>query len=156
MLRAAVALIPLVALTGCGGSNEPPRDASGHVRVAGTVRADHIRVGDCYDDRGGASVHGFPVVPCTRPHDNEVFFLFDASGGDYPGQDEMTQLAISGCSASAFTDYVGVALADSALRVYEVVPTKDTWVHDHDRQIICGLTARSGGKLHGSARDAAT
>jgi hypothetical protein len=155
MLRAALALTALVVVTGCAGSKEPPRDAAGHVTAAGTVRADHIRVGDCYDDQGQASVRGFPVVPCARPHDNEVFFLFDADGDAYPGPDELTQVAISGCSGNAFTAYVGTALADSALRAFEVVPTKDTWVHDHDRQIICGLTARSRGKLNGSAKDAA-
>lgn len=155
MLRVAVALTALLVVTGCGTAKEPRRDASGRITEAGTVRADHLRVGDCYDDQGKDAVAGFPVVPCVRPHDNEVFFLFDAKGNGYPGQDALTEQAITRCGGPAFTDYVGVAAEDSSRNVYEVLPTKDTWEHYHDRQIVCSLFARDRSKLTGSVKDSA-
>lgn len=118
------------------------------------VRADRIEVGDCYDDPATESLARFDVVPCEEAHDNEVFFLFDAPGDRYPGQETLTDIAATRCTGSAFTDYVGVPLDDSDLRVFYVLPTKDTWERDADRQVVCALYAKGGRPITGSARAA--
>lgn len=135
MLRAAVLALIVVA-AGCG--------------TGPGVRADRIRVGDCYQD-SGPSVERFDVVPCEEPHDNEVFLLFDAPGGRYPGKEALTDLAATRCTGEAFTRYVGVPLEQSDLRTFEVLPTRDTWERDGDREIICVLYAAAG-RVRGSAR----
>jgi hypothetical protein len=118
------------------------------------VRADRIRVGQCYDD-AAPEVQRFDVVPCDESHDNEVYFLFEAPGADYPGKEALADLAATRCTGSAFTRYVGVALEDSDLRTFEVVPSNDTWEHDADRQVVCVLHAPGGRPIVGSARKGA-
>jgi hypothetical protein len=152
LLRAAVALTAVLALGGCGAAAEAPRDASGRVTAAGSVRADHIRVGDCYDDGGSAAVGSFAVVPCSRAHDNEVFFLFAAPGDAYPGQDALAELATRRCTGDAFSSYTGTVLETSSLQAYEVLPTEDTWTHDGDREVVCVLASRDRSPLRGSVK----
>jgi hypothetical protein len=117
------------------------------------VRADRIRVGQCFDD-GPKDVQHFEVVPCGEAHDNEVFFLFDAPGAEYPGKETLTDIAAARCTGSAFTRYVGIPLEESDLRTFEVLPSQDTWEHDADRQVVCALYA-PGHPITGSARGTA-
>jgi hypothetical protein len=114
------------------------------------VRADRIAVGDCYDDPRSAEVARFDVVPCDRAHDNEVFHVFRAAGGDYPGQEALLDVAAVRCR-NAFTDYVGVPLNESDLHVFQVLPTARTWRRG-DREVVCVLYGDGGRRIIGSAR----
>jgi hypothetical protein len=134
-----------VLAVGCaaGGPSDVQRDPSGRPTQAGTVRADKLRPGDCFDDQTDQTPDGFPVVPCTRPHDNEAFFRFVVPGTDYPGQDALTDVATGRCRADPFTEYVGRPIAGSALGVFFVLPSKETWDADGDRVIVCALFVKA-------------
>lgn len=152
MLRAAVALTLLLTLVGCGDSGgDVARDAQGRVTAPGTVRADRIREGDCFDDPDGESVDGFPVVPCDEVHDNQVFHLFEVPDGEYPGQDALTRMALERCEAAPFTDWTALPLAESDLDVYAVVPSPDTWDRFDDRTVVCALFSRDRSPLRGTS-----
>lgn len=153
MLRAAVALTLLLAA--CSGSADVPdvaRDADGRPTEAGEVRADRLRVGDCFDDQDDDSPDGFPVVPCDQPHDNEVFFAFVVPGDDFPGQDALADQAAARCRDAPFTDYVGVSIDASVLRVFYVLPSQETWDRFDDRTLVCALYDEDRAPLDGSAR----
>ncbi|MCU1354172.1 MAG: hypothetical protein JWM05_3381 [Acidimicrobiales bacterium] len=153
MLRPALALIVLL-LAGCSaGGADVARDDRGQATQAGTVRADKLRAGDCFDDQDDQSPSGFPVVPCARPHANEAFFSFLVPGDGFPGQDALTEIATARCTAEPFTDYVGRAYGGSALDVFYALPSKDTWEHFSDRTIVCALFAKDLEPLTGSMAD---
>jgi hypothetical protein len=135
---AGLALLAVLAV-GCaaGGPADVQRDPSGRPTQAGTVRADKLRDGDCFDDQTDQTPEGFPVLPCTRPHDNEAFFRFVVPGDVFPGVDALTDVATDRCRGDAFTDYVGRPIAGSDLEVFFVVPSKETWEADGDRVVVC-------------------
>ena len=47
-------------------------------------------------DEGDDSIGSLPGVPCSEPHDNEVFAVFDLEMETFPG-DEMSQIAFDAC-----------------------------------------------------------
>jgi hypothetical protein len=153
-IAVAVALTTLVA-AGCGtqGPGDVERDGSGRVTAAGTVRADKLRPGDCFDDQDDQTPDGFPVVPCGRAHANEAYFRFVVPGGTYPGQAALTDEATARCRAEPFTSYVGRPVDGSALDTFYVLPSEDTWTHDGDRVVVCALFERDLRPLTGSVRD---
>ena len=63
-------------------ATEADRDGSGAIIDGGSVDAFTIRMGDCFDNtRSLASdeageVSSLPGVPCSEPHDNEVYAVF--------------------------------------------------------------------------------
>ncbi|MCU1488136.1 MAG: Septum formation [Actinomycetia bacterium] len=155
MLRAAFALTALLLVVGCGteGAGDVPRDASGRVTAGGIVRADKLQPGDCFQDQDDRTPDGFPVVPCGRAHANEAYDRFVVPGGAYPGQAALTDIATARCRADPFTTYVGRPIDGSALDVFFVLPSADTWTNDGDRIIVCALYADDRSPLVGSMND---
>jgi hypothetical protein len=113
-----------------------------------------LEVGDCLIDPALAGQDWNPlavrVVPCTNPHDAEVFRLtilpdFPASpcgpagcpaDAPYPGVEVMQRLMEQRCSA-VFEHYVGAGYLQSALDFFAYVPTDVTWEKFGDRQAVC-------------------
>jgi hypothetical protein len=145
-----VASATLVACT------EAKRDDSGAIVEAGDVRADALRVGDCFQDWEGAlssdlvEVSDFSAVPCSRPHDNEVFHVFDVSGDDFPGDPQLEGVADRRC-LDRFEGYVDRDYASSRLAYGWVIPTESSWKQG-DREIVCFLFDGELGELTGSMR----
>jgi len=103
---AIAAVLVAAALSGCSPQQVADllhrgetRDATGEITEGGTTDVFTLREGDCLDDpsmlahaQGDESESG-PVtevrtLPCTEPHDFEVFRNVTLSGGDdYPGAD---------------------------------------------------------------------
>lgn len=100
-----------------------------------------LEVGDClpfvdYGDTG--QIYELPVVPCDQPHTDEVYFIFELDGEDFPGDDALEEAAWDGC-ASHFDAYVGVAYEDSVLDFYNYQPTETSWARADDRTVQCIL-----------------
>jgi hypothetical protein len=149
VLRAAASLTIAVALlAGCGEpAADVARDDDGRPVEAGEVRADRIRVGDCFDDPAVVD-----VVPCDELHDNEVFHLFDVDDGEYPGRDALESLSSRRCGEDAFEAYVGDTVGGSLYDVFQIVPSPESWADDGDRTVVCVLFGDRGVPLKGSAR----
>lgn len=81
-------------------------------------------------------VYDLPVVPCDQPHTDEVYFIFDAPDGDFPGDAELQTLATERCDA-AFEEFIGIPYTDSELDNYWFVPTETSWKRMNDRAIQC-------------------
>ena len=102
---------------------------------------DDLRVGDCLpfvDYTDVDAVYELPVVPCEQPHSDEVFFIFDLDGTDFPGDTAVTDAAWDGCLAE-FESFVGVSYEQSELDFYNYQPTKSTWIRSGDRTVQCIL-----------------
>lgn len=94
-------------------------------------------VGECLQQEflAGDEVDEIPVLDCSEEHDSQVVGVFDAREGDYPGEEEWTQIVTDGC-LPAFEEFVGVDYGDSELRVSQLTPAEDLW-DDGDREVLC-------------------
>lgn len=135
--------------------DDADRDGSGEIVAAGDLDVMTVQVGDCFDDPEAAGlVFSLDAIPCSQPHDNEVFAVESVAGvwTDYPGQGAVDDYAYERCSGSLFDDFVGTAYLDSVLDVFTLTPTPDSW-DQGDREVVCALYRLDFAKLTGSARN---
>ncbi len=115
-----------------------------------------LKVGDCFDGApANTEVSEVDSKPCTEPHENEVFAVFDYPGSatEHPGDAALDAAADTGC-VDAFRQYVGKAIEDSSLTFSYLVPTQASW-RLGDRAITCLIEDPSGAKLTGSMQGSA-
>lgn len=163
----AVTAVAVVGAVGCGGGDDASGDSDpvtlgpGVGSVAGSddsseggVRAaTDLLPGDCFDglavDEGRrARVALVEVVPCSAPHDLEVFHAFTYGDDEaWPGEDEMVRLAEVGCG-EAFATQLGERAALEQLAVW---PTEASWA-EGDRVVVCAAYAADGDALVGNLR----
>jgi hypothetical protein len=119
------------------------RSSSGEIDKAGDLHATDLRVGDCFDlkDANVDAINDVRAVPCTTQHTYELFFLGKMPDGDYPTDDAFDAWTTTNC-APAFTSYVGRPYEQSALEVYFLVPSKDSW-GSGDRTVQCAVYPRN-------------
>ncbi len=135
-----------------GAATDVDRDSTGAIVGGGTVDAFNMRVGDCFDDSDSYNeeISSVPGVPCSDPHDNEAFAVFDLTIADYPGHDEMGVLAFDACMAQ-FEGFVGRDYESSSLEITTMYPTQGSWA-EADREVVCAVYNMEADKLLGSAQ----
>ena len=154
--------LALAVLVGCAPAgvlltdpDTATRDpGSGAVTEAGRIDVLALAVGDCLNDQDAEEVYDVPVVPCTEPHDYEVFHELVLDGDAWPGEEDVWATADEGCYA-AFADFVGLAYEESALEFTSFTPTEASWEEGGDRIVSCLVTDPNGpttGSLAGTAR----
>ncbi|MFG6446520.1 septum formation family protein [Microbacterium sp. P07] len=159
---AAIALASVVALGGCsaiqgliGGGDPVARDAeTQEVTEAGTADVFSLQVGDCMDEPDAEEVTEVPAVPCSEPHDDEIYYEFTMPDGEFPGEEAITAAADAEC-APQFDTFVGLAYAESVLDWYPYTPTEGSWTEGGDRVVQCVIyepNVRTVGSLEGVAR----
>lgn len=130
---------------------EADRDSTGAIVGEGSVDAFQVRVGDCFDDSSSLDeISSLPGVPCSDPHDNEAFAVFDVSVTTYPGDDAMGELANTSC-IERFETFVGKDYESSTLDVFTMYPSTDSWTQN-DREVVCAVYDMNAAKLVGSAK----
>jgi hypothetical protein len=156
VLLATALLVP--GATACGGG--PERDESGQIVESGDLGVFDVRVGDCFNDppdlisSADALIESFVAVPCSEPHDNEVYALVDHPAGDdqpFPGIDALDEYGAGVCF-SAFRPYVGRSYESSELDFFSFTPSEEGWERIDDREIICALYEVNLARLTGSMR----
>lgn len=141
-------------------ATQADRDAAGNIVDGGNVDAFTIRKGDCFDNTGSlgtdeaGEVSSLPGVPCSEPHDNEVYAVFDVSFDAFPGDDQMADAAFSQC-LDRFSTFVGIDYESSSLDITALYPSSQSWSAQNDREVVCAIYDMNGGKLQGSAKDSA-
>ena len=168
--KAITAAAFALVLAGCGASgstekdepktSESPAAASASPKAetvadeaaeeevsAETVDAVDLKVGDCLvDDPGEEEIADVDVLPCTQPHDSEVYAAMDIDAGAYPGEEAVDTMAQEFCLAE-FQPYVGTDYSVSALDVGYLTPTPTSWTLGNDREILCTVYRVDGEKL---------
>lgn len=155
MRRPLIFLILVLGLVAAAcGDDEPARDTTGSITESGDASVFDLQVGDCFNDEAVATevVTQVPVVPCSEPHDNEVFFEFSMTDAVFPGNEQAVAAGGLRC-VDEFATYVGVAYADSELDLFPITPTADSWSNG-DRVVYCALYAVDLSKLTGTMRGA--
>lgn len=141
-------------------ATQADRDAGGNIVDGGSLGAFTIRLGDCFDNtralasEEGGEVSSLPGVPCSDPHDNEVYAVFDVDYDSFPGDDRMGELAFEACLAR-FETFVGVPYDTSVLDITALYPSTDSWRVQDDREVVCAVYDMNGAKLTGTAKDTA-
>lgn len=133
-------------VTGCGAANtdDTTRDDDGTVVEGGDLGVLAMTVGDCFDDpdelvvgEGSTEVDSVGAIPCTDPHDNQVFAIFDMPDGVYLGETVVSNNAFDSC-VERFEDAVGEAYESSPLAVFPLYPTEAGW-DAGDREVVCSV-----------------
>ena len=139
-------------------ATEANRDQSGAIVDAGSVDAFTIRMGDCFNNTGSlgtgeaGEVSRLPGVPCTEPHDNEVYAVFDVNMAEFPGDEVMSEHAFDVC-LDRFEGFVGLAYEDSILDITALYPSSESWGQHNDREVVCAIYDMNGERRTGTARD---
>ena len=143
--------VAVLAYLGYGAITSADRDSTGAIVGEGSIDPFSIIVGDCFDDTGfnNEEVTSLPGVPCSNPHDNEAFAVFDVSMVNFPG-DEMGQIAYDSCM-DHFSNFVGKEYESSTLEIMTLYPSSESWQQD-DREVICALYDMDENKLQGSVK----
>ena len=157
MSRLLIALIVLVVgFIVYDSLNDADRDDSGNIVSAGDMSVFALRVGDCFNDPPEilgsdelAEIMETEAIPCSEPHDNEVYANFDVSLRTFPGDEEIRALSFDEC-AERFESFVGMSYAESILDIFYLAPTAESWSQRNDREISCAIFHLEGEKLTGS------
>jgi hypothetical protein len=143
-----VGIAVAVAVSACTAD----RDETGAIVAEGNVDAFQMRVGDCFDDGStfdDDNVDSVPGVPCTNPHDNEVYAVYDVAVASFPG-DGMADMAHEGCLAR-FEAFVGKDYESSSLDIATLYPSSESW-QENDREVVCAVYDVDAKKLTGSVK----
>ncbi len=137
--------------------DDADRDDSGEIVSAGDLDVMKVQPGDCFNDPGSEEevVFQLEAIPCSEPHDNEVFAVQTVAGlfgPGYPGREALEEHAYEVCSGPVFDSYVGTPYLDSALDVFTMTPTDESW-SEGDRDVVCVLYKLDFTKLTRPARD---
>ena len=90
-----------------------------------------------------------PGVPCTEPHDNEAFAVFDLTLASYPEYD-IADISEASC-VDRFEAYVGRDYESSSLDVVTMYPSLESWAQS-DREVVSAVYDMSGSKLVGTVK----
>jgi hypothetical protein len=151
-IAASVAWIAFIAVAGFGeGGFDFDFDVTDDPEGRIVTDVFDLGVGDCFNDPDfTGEIDEVDGVPCSQPHDNEVFATIDHPGsGAYPGESEILSFASEQCEGEVFRQYVGVDYLDSRFFVDALYPTEGSWRFG-DRTIVCFLYDRE--PTSGSAR----
>jgi len=85
----------------------------------------------------GEVIEDVATVPCSEPHQYELFANTELFGSDYPGEGIFTD-AFEACGTQFF-DYVGETYATSDWYVDVITPTEEGWNKTADREVNCLL-----------------
>lgn len=115
----------------------------------GKVSVDRVQTGDCIKTLSESDVvYRMPVVPCTQPHQGEVYGEFELTRGDYPGDAAIENEASSQCG-TLLERYAPQAV-DFAGDMFYLYPRSTDWRRG-DRTVTC--IAYSDPAVTGSLKD---
>lgn len=147
-----------IALTGCSAvtgflNPDAQRDESGQVQEDQSIGIFNLKVGDCKLADTAETVQATDVVPCDKPHDEEVYFEFELEGDELPDAETIETAVLDNCIPE-FEKYVGLSWEESTLDVRWLEPSAETWSELDDRVVQCIIVDGAGGKLEASVKGA--
>jgi len=169
MIRPSTGIYILIALfAACGSVDDADRAESGDIVSAEDLDAFPMREGDCFDGSldmnqarsvgisGGGFAEEMAAIPCSEPHDNELYAVFDLSDRlpylaleRFPGEEGIVSFSRDGCF-ERFENFIGISYEESTLLVRMLYPTAESWAQG-DREVSC-MVYHSEEKLAGSMR----
>ncbi len=118
----------MALLVGGGIATTPAaaeRDLRGVITTEGNVDAFQVQLGDCFNDEDiiapneTVEITNVAGIPCSEPHDNEVYAIISADLSAFPGREEMADIAFESC-LEQFEPFVGKSYETSLLDISSV------------------------------------
>ncbi len=110
-----------------------------------------LKVGDCFVQAALASeVDSVPTVPCTDPHDAEVYAIIPLDNAEFD-QDVIDTAATDGCEAQ-YEGYLGIPYWDSQYLFLSLTPTEDGWRTEATHNVICFVWPGEGVQLYDTVK----
>lgn len=143
---AAIGAATVLALSsGCGaisdltGSGDDAKrdEPGGQITESSEADVFSLKLGDCMNraDLTGL-IDTVDAMPCTDPHDAEIYAEFEFPKGDFPGDAVFTEKADTFCY-DEFATYMGISYDDSTLDMTYLTPTSSSWSGTDDRLLQC-------------------
>ncbi len=105
-----------------------------------------LRVGDCVKEFGGiGSTSQVSTTSCDREHYGEVIGAYAVTADEFPGVQELADLAEEGCKRQ-FREYVGIDPATSLYDLVPLTPSEKTW-EKGDYEVVCVARSATGDQL---------
>ena len=125
------------------------RDPSGNVTREGNISVNDLRIGDCLKSvRESSTLATLPAVPCSQPHQGEVFGEFDLTGSSYPGEAAIDSAAQDQCDAK-LTSYAAAKNVDEVQDLYYIYPRESDWRRGSRKVTCVAVHANRTGSLKG-------
>jgi hypothetical protein len=105
-----------------------------------------LQAGECFNGQNGL---GVTVLPCSSPHEAEVFATFWLPQARWPGDDAVQAAAQAGCRTRV-AGYMNPQLAASAFSREAIYPDQVTWAAGV-RTVVCDIRSDIG-PITGSVR----
>ncbi len=114
-------------------ADDAERDDDGRVTEEGRLSVFDLRVGDCLINVSATGEQrDIEAVPCSKPHDGEVYTNIKLGGGEFPGDEFIASKADRGCSARLRRQ-----APKSRDEIVYFVPNKLSWDEKADRTVTC-------------------
>ena len=122
-----------------GSGNSPQRSSTGQITKKGTTSVFSLLSGDCFRNPTAAEAAGgvlnVTVIPCTQPHNAQVYAEFPATGTSYPGVAALRQQAKQGCR-SRIAGNINRSLVTNSMTIQFLYPEAGSW-SGGERTIRC-------------------
>jgi hypothetical protein len=135
MVLSVVWLVVLVVLIAVGASGGAHRSGSGHISKRGSLNIFALHLGDCLNNPNVQSVSSVAAVPCTQPHNAQVFAQFDATGSGYPGATALTRQSTNSCN-SRVNGNLDRSKITGTMSIRFIFPLAGSWALGH-RIVSC-------------------
>jgi hypothetical protein len=124
------------------------RNDAGEIVEGGGLGVLAIDVGDCIQLPDATEVASVEGVPCSTPHDAQVYAEFDLPDGPFPGTSQLEQLAGEGCYDRWQVAVGTVYEEDTVLDFTFFNPLADGWATG-DREVQCMVVRIDGTSMAG-------
>jgi hypothetical protein len=143
----------LLVVLGVGYLLSARRGDDGSLTSAGNVSVDDLRPGDCFNTGDDVEISDVDGVPCSEPHEYEVFAVTTYEGdGTFPSDADLDGIFTQVCEPP-FEQYVGEPYATSQIFGTMISPSEESF-SEGDREYICVLYDPDNAALTTSLRDA--
>lgn len=105
---------------------ERANGSTGQIVDSGAIDPRLLQVTDCLNVPAEGDVRSVKAIPCSEPHDGEVYSAPMLTPGAYPGEEAVAAEAEQVC-VEEFAGYVGVAYDDSVLDMFYLYPYEADW-----------------------------
>lgn len=113
------------------------RNDQGALETGGNVSVDELRTGDCFNSGEETAISDVAGVPCSEPHEYQVFAVATHDEPSFPTDASMDGIFEEEC-VPPFETFVGTSYAESALYGNMITPSEESWA-DGDRVFVCVL-----------------
>lgn len=138
MSRRALRSATTALVVAIGGAAMASCSLIGGSSASQEVSVFKLQVGQCLvpPKKVQADLTSIEVVPCTKPHSQEVYALArDRAGSTYPTATKLDNFANAAC-LDRFSSYVGIPYQQSTLYFTYLLPSVRSWA-DGDRTVVC-------------------